>query len=203
VVARTLILASSSPARLATLRAAGIEPEVMVSGVPEDGVDGLGPAEAVRTLAERKADAIAFRLARPRGSALVLGCDSLLAFEGRLRGKPSSAAEARSWWRHQRGKQGTLFTGHALLEVGRPRRAVGVSETVVRFGEPTDAEIDAYVASGEPLRVAGAFTLDGRGAPFVDGIDGDPGTVVGLSLPLLRRLVAELGGTITDLWADP
>ena len=90
-----------------------------------------------------------------------------------------------------------------LLEVGTRRRAVGVSETVVRFGEPTDAEIDAYVASGEPLRVAGAFTLDGRGAPFVDGIDGDPGTVIGLSLPLLRRLVAELGGAITDLWTDP
>jgi septum formation protein len=203
VAPRTLILASSSPARLATLRAAGIEPEVVVSGVPEDGVDGLPVAEAVRTLAARKADAVTARLARRRGEALVLGCDSLLAFDGEVRGKPASAAEARSWLRHQRGRQGTLLTGHAVLEIGTRGRAVAVSRTVVRFGDPTDAEVDAYVASGEPLRVAGAFTIDGRGAPFVDGIDGDPGTVVGLSLPLLRRLLADLGVPITDLWTAP
>jgi septum formation protein len=220
VSTRSLVLASASPARLGALRAAGIVPQVVVSAVEEDGVDDLPAVEAVRTLADRKAGAVADRLARgdaattvhARCSAggrdgaggaerpLVLGCDSMLVVAGEVRGKPASPDQARDWWRGLRRTTGTLLTGHALVDLASGRRASGVSETVVRFGDPTDDEIDAYVASGEPLAVAGGFTLDGRGAPFVDGIEGDHGTVIGLSLPLLRRLLGDLGVAITDLW---
>jgi septum formation protein len=208
VPARPLILASASPARLGLLRDAGIDPEVVVSGIPEDDVDGLPAHEMVRTLADRKASAVADRLAAGEAGAappgaLVLGCDSLLALDGEVRGKPPTADVARRWWLGMRGRAGTLFTGHALVDTGSQRRAAGVAQTVVRFGTPTDGEVEAYVASGEPLAVAGAFTLDGRSAPFVDGIDGDHGTVLGLSLPLLRRLLADLGVGITELWATP
>jgi septum formation protein len=195
-----LVLASSSPARVALLRAAGLAPDVVVSGEAEDGVSGLSAPDLARTLAERKASAVAGRIATRDDAALVVGCDSVLDFGGEVRGKPASAEEATAWWRSYRGRSGTLVTGHAVVEAGTGRRAVGVAETVVRFGDPTDAEIAAYVATGEPLAVAGGFTLDGYAAPFVDGIDGDHGTVLGLSLPLLRRLLADLGVGVTDLW---
>jgi nucleoside triphosphate pyrophosphatase len=196
---RDLVLASASPARLGLLRAAGFSPEVQVSGEPEDGVHGLGAAEVSRTLAVRKASAVARRLA-DRAGTLVVGCDSVLDIDGELRGKPGSAAEAVVWWRGYRGRTGTLVTGHALVEVGSGRRADGVASTTVRFGDPSDAEIDALVATGEPLVVAGAFTIDGRAGPFVAGIEGDHGTVLGLSLPLFRELLAELGAAVADLW---
>jgi septum formation protein len=208
----TLVLASASTARLGVLRAAGFAPVVVVSGEPEDGVDGLPAPEVARTLAERKADAVARRLEgaadaggaeAPGPGSLVLGCDSVLAVGGEIRGKPGSPAQAAAWARGYRGATGTLVTGHAVVEVGSGRRAVGVAETTVRFGHATDAEIAAYVATGEPLAVAGGFTIDGYAAPFVDGLDGDHGNVLGLSLPLLRRLLAELGIAITDLWAAP
>jgi nucleoside triphosphate pyrophosphatase len=195
-----LVLASASPARVALLRAAGLTPDVVVSGEAEDGVSGLPASDLARTLAERKASAVAGRIATRDDAALVVGCDSVLDFGGEVRGKPASAEEATAWWRSYRGQSGTLVTGHAVVEAGTGRRAVGVAETVVRFGDPTDAEIAAYVATGEPLAVAGGFTLDGYAAPFVDGIDGDHGTVLGLSLPLLRRLLADLGVGVTDLW---
>ncbi len=176
----------------------------MVSGVAEDGVAGLTAAESARTLAERKADAIARRLAGTtlpgRPAPLVVGCDSLLAIDGELRGKPESADQARAWWQDQRGRSGVLTTGHAVVDLATGRRTSGVADTVVRFGCPSDAEIDAYIATGEPLAVAGACTIEGYGAPFVAGIDGDHGTVIGLSLPLLRELLADLGIAITDLW---
>ncbi|MGH9211024.1 MAG: Maf family protein [Acidimicrobiales bacterium] len=217
-----LVLASASPSRLTMLRTAGFDPEVIPSRVDEDGVGGLSPADTVRTLAERKAGAVADRLAAesvtdtarltppsmagsrdavPR--AVVLGCDSLLAIDGQIRGKPATIDEARTWWLDQRGKLGTLVTGHCVVTVPAGRRAANVAQTHVRFGEPTDAEVEAYLATGEPLHVAGAATIDGYGAPFVDRIDGDHGTVLGLSLPLLRRLLADLGIAITDLWGRP
>jgi septum formation protein len=208
VPVRRLVLASASPARVALLRAAGLAPEVMVSDVAEDGVAGLAAAEAARTLAERKAEAIVRRLAGTtlpgHPAPLVVGCDSLLEIDGELRGKPKSADEVRSWWRVQRGRSGVLTTGHAVVDLASGRRTSGVASTVVRFGCPSDAEIEAYIATGEPLAVAGACTIEGYGAPFVAGIDGDHGTVIGLSLPLLRILLAEVGIAITDLWArDP
>ena len=197
---RDLVLASASPARLGLLRAAGFSPEVQVSGEPEDGVDGLGAVEVSATLARRKAGAVAARLAA-RGGALVLGCDSVLDIDGQVRGKPSSPAEATAWWQGYRGRTGTLVTGHALVEVGPGGRwAEGVASTTVRFGDPSDAEIEALVATGEPLAVAGGFTIDGRAGPFVAGIDGDHGTVLGLSLPLLRSLLASLDVAVASLW---
>ncbi|HEX6420482.1 MAG TPA: nucleoside triphosphate pyrophosphatase [Acidimicrobiales bacterium] len=201
--ARILVLASASPARLALLRAAGFAPRVVVSGVHEDGVDGADPRDATCALAVRKAEAVAARLRREGGpdDALVVGCDSLLDFAGEVLGKPASPDQARAWWRRYRGRAGRLVTGHAVVDLASGRRAAAASATLVRFGHPTDPEIDAYVATGEPLAVAGAFTLDGYCAPFVDGIDGDHGTVLGLSLPLLRGLLADLDVTITDLWA--
>ena len=215
---RSLVLASASPARLGLLRAAGFAPVVMVSGVHEDGVDGLDAVEVAAVLARRKAVAVVDRLAAHSASPvdrssvdpvgtldrpLVVGCDSVLAVDGEVRGKPASAAEATAWWRGYRGTTGTLVTGHAVVDATTGDEVAATAQTRVRFGAPSEAEIAAYVATGEPLRVAGGFTLDGYGAPFVDGIDGDHGTVLGLSLPLLRTLLADLGVEVTDLWAAP
>ena len=195
---RRLVLASASPARLALLRAAGLEPEVVVSGVDEDAVSAATPAELALELARRKATAVAARLAGE--PALVVGCDSVLTLDGRPYGKPASAEQAVDRWREMRGRAGELVTGHCVVDTGTGRTAADVAATLVRFGSPDDEELAAYVASGEPLRVAGAFSIDGRGAPFVDGVDGDPGNVIGLSLPLLRQLLRRLDIRITDLW---
>lgn len=197
--ARTLVLASGSPARLRLLHDAGIDPVVVVSGADETNYDGLGTAALVSVLAERKAAVVA--ALRPED--LVLGCDSLLDFDGRSVGKPADAAEAAALWRRLAGREATLYTGHRLIDGRSGRQASGVAATIIRFGLPADAEIAAYVATGEPLELAGAFSIDGRGAAFVDGIDGDPGNVIGLSLPLLRRLLAELDIAITELWRPP
>ncbi len=199
VPARPFILASASPARLALLRQAGLDPIVRVSGVDESAVTTTDPAELVGTLAAQKAAAVA-RLMPTAAHALIVGCDSMLVVGDQVLGKPADAAEATARWRAMRGTSGELLTGHCVIDQRSGRTAGGVARTTVRFGSPTDTEIAAYVATGEPLRVAGAFTLDGRSAPFIDGIDGDHGTVIGLSLPLLRSLLAELGVAITDLW---
>jgi septum formation protein len=183
-------------ARLRLLRDAGIEPRVVVSGVDETEEAGLGTAALVALLAERKAAVVAAH----HPGELVLGCDSLLDDDGLPVGKPASAADATAVLRRLAGRAAVLYTGHRLIDGQSGRQASGVAATVVRFGTPTDAELAAYVATGEPLLLAGAFSIDGRGAPFVDGIDGDPSNVIGLSLPLLRRLLAELGIPITDLW---
>jgi septum formation protein len=133
--------------------------------------------------------------------ALVIGCDSVLELDGQALGKPADAEEATARWKAMRGRVSVLQTGHCVYDTRAKRYESATASTVVRFGEPSDDEIAAYVASGEPLRVAGAFTLDGRSAPFIDGIDGDPGNVIGLSLPLLRALLGRLDVRITDLWA--
>jgi septum formation protein len=194
---RTLILASGSPARRRLLTEAGFDPKVVVSGVPEDDLDAPTTPQLTQALAVRKASAVA----TTGGDAVVLGCDSMLEFDGRRFGKPVDNDEARGWLRSMRGRQGTLYTGHCVIDERSGRRAADVAGTVVRFGSPTEAELDAYLATGEALQVAGAFTLDGRSAPFIDGVDGDPGNVIGLSMPLFRSLLIELGLSVTQLWA--
>jgi nucleoside triphosphate pyrophosphatase len=206
----TLLLASASPARLATLRAAGVEPLVRVSGVDEDAAveaaeralgGPLEPADVALLLARAKAEDVAGRLdAEDDADAdLVLGCDSVLELDGEVHGKPADEAEAVARWHRMRGSTGTLHTGHWLVdrrddEDGGTGGIVGATaSTVVHFADLADDEVEDYVATGEPLRVAGAFTIDGLGGPFVAGIEGDHGNVVGVSLPLLRELVLELG----------
>jgi septum formation protein len=190
-----LVLASASPARLATLRAAGVEPEVLVSGVDESQVTTGDPAALAAELAALKARAVA-----PRApDAFVVGCDSVLALDGSVHGKPLDAEEARNRWRVMRGRSGVLHTGHCLIAPDGREVARGAA-TTVHFADLTDQEIDAYVATGEPLQVAGAFTVDGLGGPFVTGIEGDHHNVVGISLPLLRELLAAVDVPWTSLW---
>lgn len=229
-----LVLASASPARAALLRAAGVEPQILVAGVDEHAVlaahaDAGGPAsvaEAVQLLATAKAEAAADQLwpqgparaagpatagsaaptastatpttSTPPGPVVVLGCDSLLEVDGQALGKPHTPERARERWRHIRGRSGVLHTGHQLITSAG--RASGVSSTTVHFADVTDAEIDAYVATGEPLQVAGAFTIDGYGGAFITSITGDHHGVMGLSLPLLRDLLGAVGLAWTDLW---
>ena len=193
-----LVLASGSAGRLRVLRDAGIDARVVVSGVDETTGDGLDTAAVVATLAERKATAVAGRCP----GALVLGCDSLLELDRVTFGKPASAGQAAEVWRRLSGREATLFTGQCLV-AGDGRRVRDVARAAVRFGTPSEAELAAYVASGEPMAMAGGFSIEGLGAPFVDSIDGDPGTVIGLSLPLLRRMLAQIGVAITDLWRTP
>ncbi len=206
----SFVLASASPARRSILRAAGIDPVVLVSGVDEDellaGLTGADPAEVVVTLARAKAQAVATTFADHYPDAVVVGCDSMLHLDGALLGKPRSADEAAERWRDLAGNTGRLMTGHAVVRVldgAVVTVADGTCATTVRFGTPTRAELDAYIATGEPLAVAGAFTIDGLGGWFVEGLDGDPSSVVGISLPLTRRLLADLGLTVTDFWATP
>jgi septum formation protein len=194
----SLVLASASPARLATLRAAGIEPSVVVSGVDESQVTGLRPAELARRLAELKSAAVAGEVG---GDRLVLGCDSVLELDGEALGKPADADEAVRRWLAMRGRVGVLHTGHFLTDTASGRAAGAAGATVVHFADVSDDEIAAYVESGEPLHVAGAFTIDGLGGAFVTRIEGDHHNVVGLSLPLVRDLVIELGHRWTDLWS--
>ncbi|MFJ9392327.1 Maf family protein [Nocardioides sp. NPDC101246] len=195
----TLVLASKSPARLQTLRSAGVEPVVIVSGVDESRLDGLPPTELALGLAELKRDAVAGRSEVPEG-ALVLGCDSVLELDGKPLGKPHDPEEATQRWREMRGRSGVLVSGHALTDTATGQQVSQTAATTVHFADVSDEEIAAYVATGEPLHVAGAFTIDGLGGAFVTGIEGDHHNVVGLSLPLLRDLLSRLGHAWPDLW---
>lgn len=190
------VLASASPARRQTLIRAGVVPEVIVSGVDESAVQAEPPAALVQTLATAKALAVSRSI---RGEALVLGCDSLLEFEGVAVGKPGTIAAAMEQWRRMRGRLGTLHTGHCLVDHVAERVAMATVSTIVEFADITDDEIEIYCRSGEPSNVAGAFTIDGFGGWFVNGITGDHHNVVGLSLPLLRRLLGELNFTLPDI----
>ena len=191
-----LVLASQSPARLKTLQAAGLRPEVVVSGVNEDRLEADGPGELALKLAQLKAVAVAANSPR----ALVIGCDSVLEFDGQVHGKPRDAAEVLARWQRMRGNSGVLHTGHCVIDTQRDVWVSRAAATQVRFAQVSDDEINAYIATGEPMHVAGAFTLDGRGGAFVSGITGDPHNVVGISLPLLRLMLDELGYVWTDFW---
>lgn len=210
-----VVLGSASPARLKVLRDAGLDPEVVVSYVDEDAIveqlAGVEPAEVVVRLVAAKAAEVcadvvgrAAACDRPTGTdTVVLTCDSMLLLDGVLSGKPHTTAIARDQWRRMRGTTGRLLTGHHVTRIidgaiaGQAARTVS---TTIRFADVDDATIDAYVATGEPLSVAGAFTLDGLGGWFVDGIDGDPSSVVGIGLPTVRELLAAVGVDVTALW---
>jgi septum formation protein len=208
-----VVLASASPGRRRVLRQAGIDPLVIVSGVDEDvvvaGLDpDATPGHVTTALAAAKADAVA-RILDPAVAAdcVVIGCDSMLYRDGELLGKPADADAAREGWRQMAGRSGQLYTGHCALRV---RDGVVVHRgsqfdcTKIHFSTPTDQDLSAYLASGEPLRVAGAFTLDGLGGWFIDGIEGDPSNVIGISLPLTRHMLETAGLSISTLWqANP
>lgn len=200
------VLASASPARLRTLRAAGLDPEVMVSGVDESTVASTSAAALCTTLARLKAESVAARLRHHAGdvaTTVVLGCDSVLEFDGEILGKPTDGEDARRRWQKMRGRSGTLHTGHCLVHLGRGEAVAETSATVVHFADASDAEIAAYVATGEPLHVAGAFTIDGLGGWFVERIEGDAGTVIGVCLPVVRRLLTQVGVAVAEFWGTP
>lgn len=202
-----VVLGSASTGRLRVLRSAGIDPLVLVSGVDEDDVmarlGDAAPAEVVTALAEAKARAVGSELeAAVTQDCVVIGCDSMLYINGTLTGKPGTPEQARAQWHSMAGREGHLFTGHCVIRMlgGTVRTEAAAAMTTVRFGVPTEAELEAYIVSGEPLRVAGAFTIDGLGGWFLDGVDGDPTNVVGLGLALTRRLLESVGLSIGDLW---
>jgi nucleoside triphosphate pyrophosphatase len=205
-----MVLGSASPGRLKVLRQAGIDPKVVVSGVDEDAViagrhPDASPGDVVSAVARAKAEQVGAILdARVVADCVVVGCDSMLYIDGKLVGKPRSADAARNQWRSMAGRSGQLYTGHCLLRLldGAPGQQVSESATTtVHFAAPAVADLEAYVANGEPLAVAGGFTLDGLGGWFVDGVEGDPSNVIGLSLPLTRALLQRVGLSIAALWA--
>ena len=201
-----LYLASTSPARLATLRASGIEPIVLPSNVDEDAAvaaaSPLTPTAMVQLLARLKAEAVI----SPEIDGFILGGDSAFELDGVVYGKPHTAAVARERWELQRGREGVLHSGHWLIDHrgGTVNGAIGaVSSTLVQFANPSDEEIDAYIATGEPLYVAGAFTIDSLGAAFITRITGDPHSVVGVSLATVRQLLREFDVSWPSLWNRP
>lgn len=204
-----LVLASTSPARLSLLRAGGIEPVTISPHVDETEVAAVAEAsglirgtdDMVRILAEAKARAVLDNELAIGG--IVLGCDSSLEFEGESLGKPHLPEVAKARWLKLRGQSGYLYSGHCLIDNRDPaniKEVTRVTSTKVHFAQLSEKEIDAYVATGEPLKVAGAFTVDGLGGAFVSRIEGDYHTVVGLSLPILREMTLELGLEYTDFW---
>jgi len=207
-----LVLASASPARRAVLRSAGIEPVVRISDVDEDAVaaalpPGTAPEVVVVELARAKARSVAATIPDFAADCVVVGCDSMLHVDGQLRGKPGSAKAARLGWQQMAGKSGQLITGHCVIRLQDnviSHQVADFTVTTVRFANPQPVDLDAYVDTGEPIAVAGGFTLDGYGGWFIDGVDGDPSSVVGIGLPLTRRLLEQMGLSISVLWqANP
>lgn len=200
-----LVLASQSPARLATLRSAGLHPEPIVSGVDETSLADETPAHLAGRLARLKAEAVAERLTYGPGTTVVVGCDSVLELHGSVYGKPHTPEVAVERWHLMRGQTGLLHSGHHVIVRSQDTAADQnrTAETAVHFADLTDSEIHAYVATGEPLQVAGGFTVDGLGGAFVSRIDGDHHNVVGISLPVLRTMLLDLGVSWPDLWDAP
>jgi septum formation protein len=207
----SVVLASASPGRLKVLRQAGIDPVVIVSGVDEDAViaaqgPDAPPSDIANALASAKVEAVVDNLdAALTADCVVVGCDSMLFIDGVLRGKPESADEARQQWESMGGRSGVLYTGHCVIRLRHgavTHREVECGCTTVNFAKPPDADLTAYVAGGEPLRVAGAFTIDGLGGWFIDRIEGDPSNVIGLSLPLVRNLLVRMGIGIACIWDE-
>ncbi|MFP5417412.1 MAG: Maf family protein [Actinomycetes bacterium] len=196
-----LILASASPARLQTLQAAGVDVSVHVSGVDESSVTEGEPVALASALARLKGEAVLAERGTASDAAII-ACDSVLWIDGEIQGKPHTDAEVRARWQRMRGRTGTLITGHHLVVVraGEVTRVTQAASTSVTFADVTDAELDAYVATGEPHQCAGAFTIDGYGGAFVEGLEGDPHNVVGISLPLLRRMLAHAGLSWVSFW---
>ncbi|HET9871196.1 MAG TPA: Maf family protein [Propionibacteriaceae bacterium] len=197
-----LVLASASPARLATLRQAGLNPEQTVSGVDEGAVAAPTAAGLAQALATLKAETVAEQLAPGSALTVVIGCDSVLELDGQVHGKPGTPQTAVERWYRMRGRSGVLHTGHHVMLIDHARRSARseTASTVVHFAHLSDAEVEAYVATGEPLQVAGGFTVDGLGGPFVSRIEGDHHNVVGISLPLVRTMLADLGVAWPRLW---
>ncbi|MET8775492.1 Maf family nucleotide pyrophosphatase [Nocardia sp. NPDC004654] len=204
----TLVLASASPARREVLRSAGIDPVVRISDVDEDAVAAALPADTtpqtvVVELARAKAVAVASVVPEYAADCVVVGCDSMLLVDGVLQGKPHTPEVARARWAEMAGRSADLITGHCVLRLVDGEivaESVDCSSTTVHFAKPEPDELDAYIATGEPLQVAGAFTLDGLGGWFVDRIEGDPSSVIGIGLPLLRRLLGDVGVAVAQLW---
>lgn len=200
------VLASASPSRRRLLEQAGLRPQILVSGVDEEAIEEemreRPVPEVALALARAKAEAVAAGVG-PDGHALVLGCDSIFEVDGVRLGKPPSADEALRRWQRMRGRSGTLHTGHWLIDTAQSQARGETVSTVVEMADASDAEIAAYIATGEPLNVAGGFTLDDLGAPYVAGVQGDPGNVIGVSLPAVRRLAMDLGRTWPEIvgWA--
>lgn len=204
-----VVLASASLGRRKVLRHAGIDPLIIVSGVDEDAVVAglkadVTPGDVTIALAVAKADEVAYRVdAAVAADCVVIACDSMLYREGVLRGKPLTAAAAEQDWQQMSGTSGQLYTGHCVIRLRDNAiafRAADVAVTTVRFGSPSPQDLNAYVACGEPTTVAGGFTLDGLGAWFIDGIEGDPSAVIGIGLPLTRKLLEQAGLSVRQLW---
>lgn len=193
------VLASASPARRRLLQSAGIEPIVCVSDFDESQIQLSDPESLVQTLAQRKAETVAGQFE----SALILGCDSVLLVDGEIYGKPDNPTEAIARWQKMRGNVGDLYTGHALIDQSQSRTLVRCQVTRVYFAQISDRQIEAYVAIGEPLKCAGCFALEGRGGLFVEKLEGCHTNVIGLSLPLLRQMLDQLGYDVTDFWQLP
>lgn len=215
------VLASASPSRLRILNQAGVDPLIRHPEVDEEALrvslpDGTPHVRVVEELArakaadvlEREGESIAAE-ARAAGadSIVLVGCDSMLLVDGRLEGKPHTYERAMARWKAIRGRHGVLLTGHAVVvaditddQLTVRYRGADTSDTTVHFGAPSDADLDVYLRTGEPLECAGAFTIESLGGWFIDRIDGDPSSVIGLSLPLLRRLLADAGLNATDVW---